>query len=247
MAEDEKTQAVEEAEKAEEFAKLHPVGFCKKPKNLDELPRLSAATGFMAPKRVDLRDYCTQTEDQLDKPWCAAFAAAGWAENIMWRRNDRFDQIDPTWIYRYAKQIDGDPHGDGTTLTAVMQALLDKGNGMFDKYRCPVKVIRNNGLALRYAIHKYGCVLGGFDISREWYNVSKERPFIENTAYEGGLGGHAVLICGYDREGVWLQNSWGWKWGEYGFARISWPCWNHQWIYGAVLDDCLAGFSLTTS
>ena len=235
----------ERKEEIAEFARNHPVGFLKRPPDFNRLPFLSAAKGFMVPKRIDLRDYCTQTEDQLNRPWCAAFAAAGFAENVLWRKNDHFDQIDPAWIYRYAKMNDGDPNGDGTTLTAALDALTDGNSPLFDRRKCQVRVLRSNGLALRYAIHKYGCCLGGFNITREWYSIGKDSPYIVGNGSQAGIGGHAVLICGYDREGVWLQNSWGWRWGEYGFARISWPCWSSQWIYGAVIDNCLTDFKLT--
>ncbi len=39
------------------------------------------------------------------------------------------------------------------------------------------------------------------------------------------IGGHAFSIVGYDREGFWIQNSWGEKWGDNGFARMSYDDW----------------------
>ena len=191
---------------SKKFEQEHQVGFLKMPKGFSHLPSLSATRQFMAPSRIDLRDLCTPTEDQGSKPWCAAYAAAQWAENIKWRLTDCVEQIDPTPIYKYAKSIDGDPYGDGTTIPAVLEAL--KHIGVFGK-ECTVKVIRPSRMALKYAIHKFGCCLGGFGVSEEWWGVTKKSPVITGKKAYVNRGGHCVLVCGYDKEGIWIQNSWG--------------------------------------
>ena len=224
----------------EEFAKLHPVGFCKRPKGLNRLPALSASAQFMSPSRIDLRDYCTPTEDQGAKPWCAAYAAAQWAENIKWRLTDSPPNYDPAPIYRFAKSIDGDPQGDGTTLQAVLEYVR---RNIFSNPGGKVMTIRPTRLAVRYAVHKYGCILGGFDIDSSWWGVKKDTPIItgKGAAHQGG---HAVLICGYDKQGVWIQNSWGTKWGEWGFAKIPWDVFDSEFMYGAILSRVFDGMSL---
>jgi len=39
------------------------------------------------------------------------------------------------------------------------------------------------------------------------------------------LGGHAFAIVGYDRRGLWIQNSWGSLWGRGGCALITYDDW----------------------
>lgn len=39
------------------------------------------------------------------------------------------------------------------------------------------------------------------------------------------LGGHAFAIVAYDREGFWIQNSWGEDWGHEGFCHITYQDW----------------------
>lgn len=224
-----------------EMMKTHRVGFCKVPKDLDALPSLKATPAFMAPKRVDLRDYCTPTEDQGNKPWCAACAATNWAENILWRKNDYIEQIKPEWVYLWAKQHDGDPDGDGTTLIAVLEAL--KSKGIFP-VSCKTRVIRNSRLAVKYALHKFGAILAGFETTKEWYSCTKADPLIRYVANSGKLGGHAVLLCGYDKEGVFIQNSWGYGYAEWGFVKMTWECFDNTFLYGAVLDNCLDGMKI---
>ena len=218
------------------------VGFCKVPDNLDELPSLCFANGmFKSPSTLDLRDYCTKTEDQGNTSMCAAYTAAGFAENILWRMTDVPQNIDPVKIYRYAKSIDGDPNGEGTTLTAVGQALLD--NGIFDKTKCAMKVVRSEAL-VRYAIHKFGCCLGGFNITEEWYGCDRKHPMITGRMLNKTEGGHAVLICGYTRSSVIIQNSWGTEWGHYGFGMISWEAFRKQFMYGVCISNVLDGMTI---
>ena len=54
-----------------------------------------------------------------------------------------------------------------------------------------------------------------------------DRPLIHGSIpfRSDKQGGHAFAIVGYDREGFWIQNSWGTKWGDGGFARIQYNDW----------------------
>ncbi|MCQ2299937.1 MAG: C1 family peptidase [Bacteroidales bacterium] len=230
------------SEEIASFASSHPVGFCRMPESFATSEMLSASSRFIAPKVVDCRDYCTPTEDQGAKPWCAAYAAANWAENVLWRKTDTITQIDPTWIYSYAKSIDGDPKGDGTTLTAVLEALLNKG--LFSRSVCRVRTISANRCAIKYTVHKFGAVLGGFNVTDEWYGCNKNDCVIRGERNRPMIGGHAVVLCGYDQEGVWIQNSWAAGWGHYGFGKVTWDEVDRTFMYGSVLSNCLDGMTV---
>ena len=226
------------------FAEAHKVGFCKVPDGIEQMMPFSASlwgAKYVAPLRIDKRWYCTKTEDQGSKPWCAAYAAAQWAEAIRWQIKDYPEDIDPAWIYEYAKGIDGSPNGAGTTLTAVLKALL--GRKVFNPSVCDVKVIRSNTEDIKYAIHKFGLILGGFNITSEWYMLNPKKTFICNSSNRSGYGGHAVVICGYDENGIFFQNSWGERWGDSGFGGMTWECVENQFMYGAVLTNCLNGLA----
>ena len=228
------------------FKADHPVaGWCKAPAKVGKLPVLKFGR-LDVPVAVDNREYCTAIEDQGAKPWCAAYTAAAFAENVLWRRDGRITQVDPEWIYKWAKKHDGDPDGDGTTLDVVLEALRD--HKVFDPGICKVKMVGHGRLGtdatdLKAAIHRFGCVLGGFNITEEWYDLS--RPGVENVTGKKNntsCGGHAVLVVGYNQAGVWIENSWGPKWGRQGFGFIEWEAFRAQWMYGTVLTNCLNGF-----
>lgn len=207
------------------------------PGDLDDMPSLKCGNGrFVAPKTIDLRDYCIETRDQGELPWCAAFTAVGFASNVIWRKTDYPTAFDPSTYYRYAKEIDGSPGQDGTTLVAVLKALLHYK--VFDPEICSVKVLRSED-QVRYAIHKFGCCLLGMFITKEWYNCSQNNMAICGKSDREDVGGHAVLCCGYTRDGVIIQNSWSSNWGSYGFALITWEEFRREFSYGAVLDNCL--------
>lgn len=67
------------------------------------------------------------------------------------------------------------------------------------------------------------------------------------------LGGHAFAIVGYDREGLWIQNSWGPGWGRGGFGRLSYDDWlahgTDVWVCrlgAAVQLDSAAAYGSST-
>lgn len=220
----------------DEFAKGHRVGFCRKPYANVERMELNRPFTAGALKAVPLSVMClgaaTRTEDQGSTPKCAAYSASSMAENVLWRKVGSLPlNIDPDALYAYAKEIDGDPDGDGTTLTAVCQALLAKG--VFDKSKCSVRTLISP-FDVKAAVHRYGCCLLGLNITDEWYRGNTE--ISSTTAAQ--VGGHAVQCVGYDQDGVWIQNSWGLKWGQSGFAHILWPAFNRQFMYGAFVSGC---------
>ena len=226
--------------------KMFPVGGCIVPTDIDQLPSLSLPNHkFQAPKTVDLRDYCTPPTNQGQLPRCAGHAAVSFAENVLWRKNDYYEDISPDKIYLEAKKIDGNPNGDGTTLTAVMNVLLNLG--YFDKNICSIKVIKNYDdyeNKLKYAIHKFGCLLVALNISEEFYYINKNTATITGTKNTNKLGGHALCCCGMFPDGIIIQNSWGGTWGKHGFALVTWEALKSQFLYATVLENCLDGMKM---
>lgn len=226
--------------KKSDFIRSHRVGGWCRPIRRTNTPVLKFGR-LDIPDSVDNREYCTAIEDQGSKPWCAAYTAAAFAENVLWRKNGRITEIEPDWIYKYAKKHDGDPDGDGTTLDCVLEALRDRK--VFDPKVCRVRTVYGEQ-DVKAAIHRFGCFLGAFNITDEWYDLSL--PHRENVTGEksgaASLGGHAVLVVGYNPGGVWIENSWGKEWGKDGFAFIEWSAFRRQYMYGTVLTNCLDGF-----
>jgi len=213
------------------------VGYCLVPNNLQDLPALGATPNFIAPNMIDTRDLCTVTEDQGQTSKCAAYTASQYAENIRWRLDNYPSTIDMNQIYDYAKTIDGLGGGDGTTLTAVAKALINfKHLPGTDEN---IKVIGKNLNDIKFAIHKYGVVMCAFNITQEWFNLNDKNPVLSIQNASSSVGGHAVLGCGYNADGVFIQNSWGKSWGSFGFALIPWVKVQEQFLYGCTITNIL--------
>lgn len=226
-------------------ARFNPNGL-KIPKELKRSRLFSAARNFQAPKELILTGYCVPADDQGAKPWCAAYAAANYAENLLWRKRGFHVELDPAPLYQYAKTVDGNPSEDGTYLECTLQALLKYGH--FDSTICKIKTVGGsvfgNGSALndvKYAIHRYGVVMAGFNITDEWYNPAK--GVVRGGGGYAEQGGHAVLIVGYDEDGVIIQNSWSGNYAHDGFVYLTNRAFGEQFMYAAFLTRALDGLS----
>ena len=228
---------------ANKYADMFVSGGLKVPEKILKREMFCATKNFSAPEELILKGYCTPVENQGNLPYCAAYSASSFAENILWRKNHYHRDIDPVPLYKYAKTIDGDPNGAGTYLECTMEALLEKG--YFDKDICQIKQIGGelmfgNGSAIKdvkFAIHRYGVCMAGFNITTEWY--SPRNNIIKADRSYGSEGGHAVIICGYDKDGFIIMNSWGESYADKGFVKVSYNAFSKQFIYTTVMTHVL--------
>lgn len=221
------------------YAAMFVPGALKVPDKVQPGP--FSAPSFKGPKSLLLSGYCTPVENQGSRPWCAAYAATSFAENALWRVRGYPEEIDPAPVYSHAKTIDGDPDGDGTYLECALDGLLELG--VFPRGRCKVRTFggRRFGKAtgledLKYAVHRYGACVAGFDITSEWFSP---KGAVVRGIDADHQGGHAVLVCGYDESGVLVMNSWGRDYGRDGFVYLSDRAFDRQFMYGAVLTHVL--------
>lgn len=186
---------------------------------------------FVAPKKLDFRDMCIETSDQATTPHCVGYATAGYLEVQNWRVKHYPEQIDGDAIYNESKKLDG-YNGEGTYARFAVIAAKNLGltNGA-------PEYINNDRQKLRFAIHENLVCIGSFSITNEWDYVGKDGiiPNWKNNIIR--TGGHAVLCCGYDDFGVYLQNSWSFDWGLYGFATLSWEQFDRQFQHGIIIRN----------
>jgi hypothetical protein len=184
---------------------------------------------FSSPAYVDGRPYCIETSNQGRTDHCAGYSMAGAKEVMHWRETGIRTQYDGDECYRVAKTIDGMPGVRGTSLFAAAQAAISLGWFVGDPKHIP------NAEFLKWALHRYGCCVVGFRINSDWMNVNTRSGWIANTRNPRPEGGHAVLVCYYDRHGVGFQNSWGVQWGVSGFGRMTWDQFGRQFMHGVSL------------
>ena len=202
---------------------------------LDDVPdinRISKVPGkFCAPRKLDFRDMCIPTSDQARSPHCTGYATAGYIEVQNWRKLHYPEQVDGDKIYFQAKELDHYP-ADGTWIHIATKAALN-----LDLIDGQIEYIESNRRALQFAIHEYLVCIGSFEITDEWNAINRKGIIPNWGADKQSIGGHAVLICGYDPDGIYIQNSWSRSWGLYGFGFLSWEQFDRQFKYGLVFNS----------
>lgn len=196
--------------------------------------------GIVTPLKVDNRRLCSVPNDQGSKPHCAAYSICNIVEALIWKKTGHLIELDADQVYAKAKQLDKNINEDGTYLEYAIKAAIDLGG--FGKQSKDIKIgfLYNSKTdatmtQLKRLLHKYDFLHAGFLIDNGWYNATNRDYAIHkgNTS----LGGHAVIICGYDQDGVYIQNSWSQAWGSHGFAVLPWNLAKEQLLYCCYVEN----------
>ena len=196
--------------------------------------------GIVNPRKIDNRHQCSVTDQQGTKPHCAAYSICNLCEALIWKKTGKLINIDADQVYARAKQIDGDISSDGTYLEAAIKAAFQLGG--FNGSSIKIGTIYNDGSdntieLVKFLLHKYDFLHMGFQITEGWYAANESDYFIRDRG--ANLGGHAVLACGFDPDGIYIQNSWGTSWGAKGFGILPWSAFKKQFMYACYLQGSL--------
>ena len=161
--------------------------------------------------------------------------------------------VSPRMLYELAKRYDEWP-GEGYTGSSARGAMKgwhkhgvcseehwpsvpSKSNkGQFvtgmndtrtaDALRRPLgayfRVNHKDLVAMHAAVAEVGVLFATSNVHEGWSEPGDDGliQFSEKL-----IGAHAFAIVGYDKNGLWIQNSWGEGWGREGFACISYDDW----------------------
>lgn len=215
-----------------------------KPDKPDSRDYAYGLSGVTQPTIVDLRQYCTPIENQGDLGSCTGQATAG-AIELLNKRSGKQTDVSRLFIYYYERLIEGTVNYDsGAYIRDGIKATYTYGSPLEKLWPYDISKFRNKPnpaavsdgatrkvtLYQRVADHA-GCldaiasgypVIIGFSVysSFESNTVTKtgNMPF-PNVKTEASLGGHAVLLVGYDktRQVYIARNSWGANWGDKGY------------------------------
>jgi hypothetical protein len=108
------------------------------------------------------------------------------------------------------------------------------------------RVNRASVVDLQAAILQIGAVYASADVHDGWgLGASRKEltghdalPRIRPISKENSLGGHAFALVGYNMTGFVVQNSWGRRWGNIGFAVLPYEDWVE---YGTDAWACALG------
>lgn len=188
--------------------------------------------------------------DQGMEGACTGFGLAAVANHLLKTRKDAagFSPVSPRMLYEIAKRNDewpGETYA-GSSARGAMKGwykcgVCDEGHWPYrhgkedhdlnserlaNARNCPLgayfRVNHKDLVAMHSAISETGILYATSLVHKGWSPV-KSDGVIRYDAET--LGGHAFAIVGYDRDGFWVQNSWGGGWGRGGFARVSYYDW----------------------
>lgn len=220
------------------------VSFQWQPDKLDTRDYKYQIIPMLTPNIVDLRRYCSPIEHQGNLGSCTGQAIAG-AIELLNKRNGNYRDISRLFIYYYERLLIGTVNYDsGAYIRDGIKATNHYGASLetywpYDirKFRQqPVVEARNDALTrkvTRYerinninecfnALSNGYPIIMGFKVYSSFMsgNVTKtgNMPY-PNIRREKLLGGHAVLLVGYDktRKVFIARNSWGAGWGDRGY------------------------------
>jgi C1A family cysteine protease len=201
-------------------------------------------TSKQTPNMVDLRIYCSPIENQGNLGSCTGQSIAG-AIELLNKRNGKPTDVSRLFIYYYERLLLGTVNYDsGAYIRDGIKATNKYGASLesywpydITKYKKePITEAKTD--ALKRKVTRYervadfnGCIdalSNGYPVVIGFYvynsfmsmNVAKTgiMPY-PNTKREKRLGGHAVLLVGYDKtKKVFIvRNSWGTSWGDKGY------------------------------
>jgi len=193
---------------------------------------------------VDLRNYCSPIENQGSLGSCTGQAIAG-AIELLNKRNGNYRDISRLFIYYYERLILGTVNYDsGAYIRDGIKSTNKYGASLeslwphdIRKYKQePITEAKNDALnrkVTRYerltnldgfidALTNGYPIIMGFNVYTSFMSTNVARTGVmpyPNTKRERLLGGHAVLIVGYNKtKKVFIaRNSWGTGWGDRGY------------------------------
>jgi len=215
-----------------------------KPDKLDTRDYKYTVTPKASPNSVDLRSYCSPIENQGSLGSCTGQAIAG-AIELLNKRNRKPTDVSRLFIYYYERLLLGTVNYDsGAYIRDGIKATNHYGASLESYWPYDIRKFRQEPIseaktdALNRKVTRYervndfnGCidalsngypVVMGFRVYESFMSTSVAKtgrmPY-PNTKRERLLGGHAVLLVGYDktRKVFIVRNSWGTNWGDKGY------------------------------
>lgn len=215
-----------------------------KPDKLDKRDFIYTSSNKNESTFVDLRQYCTPIEDQGNLGSCTGQAIAS-AIELLNKRNGGYKDISRLFIYYFNRLWINRVNVDsGAYIRDGIKTVFNYGAPLenlwpyiITRFRArPHASAMNDALKRKVTLYErvndhQGCldaITNGYPVIVGFYVFSS---FVSRNVLKTGmmpypdvgnerfLGGHAVLLVGYDKKQnrYIARNSWGHKWGDKGY------------------------------
>ncbi len=206
----------------------------------DKIAKFSSTREF----NFDLLDFVREIENQENIGSCVGHSGVS-ALELMATKKGKKTNLSRLFAYYNVRLIDNRVGEEGAYIRSIMKSINKWGLPPEEIY--PYITAKENllppkevyDIATRFKVTKYervplvreniaGAIDAGFPIvfSMDLYDdFFSMCPALDPTFYKGvgaEAGGHAMVIVGYNKGGVVIENSWGKYWGFNGLASISW-------------------------
>ena len=210
------------------------------------IPRIDLAT---VPKSCDFRSQMPAVYDQGNYGSCTANAGAADWDWIFHREGGKYITPSRFYIYRNERDIDGSPAYEdaGSTGRTLMEAMTQFGvcpESMWsytdehfaekptkdcyaygaDHQALKHERVSQSKIMIEAAISQGIPLCIGIAVyeSFESEEAASTGHIPMPESYESLLGGHEVLMVGYNQDGGIIRNSWGASWGDKGYFYLPW-------------------------
>lgn len=212
-----------------------------KPDRRDFIYQLRSTT---VASKVDLRPFCTLIEDQGNLGSCTGQAIAGAIEYLN-KKNGKTNDVSRLFIYYWERVMLGTVNYDsGAYIRDGIKSVFTYGAPLENLWPYIISRFRNrpsiaamnDGSRRKVMLYERAtnfnavkdALANGFPVTIGFYVYSSfmsrtvsttgMMPY-PNIARERFLGGHAVLLVGYDdsTQRFIARNSWGTRWGDNGY------------------------------
>ena len=201
------------------------------------------------PDILDLRNFLNQPRDQGFQGTCAAHTAATMKEYQENKDIGFKNYFSPQFVYNlrenqesegmYSRDVMKILHKIGIVEESdYPYELIEKSDKISEKLKNDAsnhKIKRYGQIytieSLKTALFKNGPCLIAFPV----YNYS-DRMWFENEG-DTNLGGHAMTVVGYNKDGFIIRNSWGNNWADNGYCIYNYSDWGSHWEIWTTIDD----------
>jgi hypothetical protein len=223
-----------------------------RPDGIDFRDKMYVPTLVEVPVERKLEDYrkaAAPILDQGEEGACTGFGLATVAHYLLLTRRDSRDPapVSPFMLYDMARRYDewaGEDY-EGSSCRGAIKGWYKHGVCKQELWRSSsakikalsqdvvtdaaarplgayFRVNHKDLVAMHAAITEAEVLYASATVHTGWEKVKSNGKVRFETK---PLGGHAFAIVAYDKDGFWIQNSWGEDWGHDGFCHITYQDW----------------------